>query len=559
MNIASTSAALPIEKPPTAHHAMDMRETLTRNVSWIILARAGYMVSRVLVPPFVVARIGLQSYGLWSALFVFISYIGFSALGVSSAYVKYVAEYVARGEIRKANSLLSTGIVATTIIGLAVFLISLLASPWILSWLNVPPAVSHEAFWLLNFIVALFVVNLSLSVFSDSLAGSQKIAETQLVSVSGYLIETALIFLLVGAGWGIKGLAIAFAIRLATGILFSAYLAFKLQPWLRLSIRRCSREALKTLLGFGGIVQLSFLMSIALNTVERAIAAPLIGLSAVGLLDLSDKLPSNAGSVSEAFSYCFMPAASYLQGKETGERGRLDSVLTLYLRGSRYMSLTAASMLGLLAAACAPIAMVWVGKLYPGMGFLLAIFTIQQQFHIMTGAGTSILKGVGKPLEDFFYIIPNIIFLALAIPASRLIVGHWSAVGLGTAVVMATILSSIVFLTRAHHRLAVPWNRYLKYVALPAVVPYLVAAICAWPAWLLMPDLGRLSGAALLFGVGLVYLVTLLVAVDRLVFDADEREMMRSVVRREARRLLHAYSFSTGGRLGQTVAPEIRP
>src|SRR5579862_6643767 len=216
MNIASTSAALPIEKPPTAHHAMDMRETLTRNVSWIILARAGYMVSRVLVPPFVVARIGLQSYGLWSALFVFISYIGFSALGVSSAYVKYVAEYVARGEIRKANSLLSTGIVATTIIGLAVFLISLLASPWILSWLNVPPAVSHEAFWLLNFIVALFVVNLSLSVFSDSLAGSQKIAETQLVSVSGYLIETALIFLLVGAGWGIKGLAIAFAIRLAT-------------------------------------------------------------------------------------------------------------------------------------------------------------------------------------------------------------------------------------------------------------------------------------------------------------------------------------------------------
>ena len=538
---------------------MDMRETLTRNVSWIVVARAGYMVSRVLVPPFVVARIGLQSYGLWSALFVFISYIGFSALGVSSAYVKYVAEYVARGEIRKANSLLSTGIVATTIIGLVVFLISLYASPWILSWLNVPPSASHDAYWLLNFVVALFVINLSLSVFSDSLAGSQKIAETQLVSVSGYVLETTLIFLLVGAGYGIKGLAIAFAIRLATGILLSAYLAFKLQPWLRLSIRRCSREALKTLLGFGGIVQLSFLLSIALNSVERAIAAPLIGLSAVGLLDLSDKLPSNAGSVSEAFSYCFMPAASYLQGKEVGERGRLDSVLTLYLRGSRYMSLAAASMLGLLAAASAPIATVWVGKLYPGMGFLLAIFTIQQQFHIMTGPGTSILKGVGRPVEEFFYILPNIVFLILAIPASRLIAGHWSAIGLGTAVVATTMLSSITFLTRAHYRLAVPWNRYLKYVALPAVVPYLVAALCAWPVWLLMPGMGRLSGAALLFGMGLVYLVALIVAVDRLVFDSDERAMMRSVVRREARRLFSAFSFSTGGRLGQPVASEIRP
>src|SRR5262249_3792300 len=161
----------------------------------------------------------------------------------------------------------------------------------------------------------------------------------------------------------------------------------------------------------------------------------------------------------EAFSYCFMPAASYLQGKEAGERGRAESVLTLYLRGARYMSLAAASMLGLLAAACAPVAMVWIGKSYPGMGLLLAIFAIQQQFHIMTGPGTSILKGVGRPIEDFFYIIPNIIFVSLAIPASRLIAGHWSAVGLGSAVVAATILSSIVFLLRAHHRLAVNWNR----------------------------------------------------------------------------------------------------
>ncbi len=94
-------------------HTSSVRDALTRNVGPDLAARIGYLVSRVFIPPFVLARLGLEMYGLWSTAFIVVSYLGISTFGISSVYVKYVAEYAARGETRKANSLLSTGFVIT--------------------------------------------------------------------------------------------------------------------------------------------------------------------------------------------------------------------------------------------------------------------------------------------------------------------------------------------------------------------------------------------------------------------------------------------------------------
>jgi O-antigen/teichoic acid export membrane protein len=533
MKIGAAQRTSPAQSPKAAtiDRSLDTQVTFTRNVSWSIVSRGVYFISRIMIPPFVVARIGLQKYGLWSAVFLLVSYITFSALGASSAYVKYVAEYIARGQFRKANSLLSTGILTVSIVGLVVFGATVIAAPWIVKWFNVAPQNSLEAYRLLLFIVAVFGIGLSLNAFSDTLAGSQRIAETEIVSIAGYSIETALIFILVGAGYGIMGLAAAFAVRVMIGIVLSIYLAFKFQPWLKLSIRFCSKEALWTLVNFGGIVQLNFLLCLGLNTIERLIAAPLIGLGAVGLLDLSDKLPNSANTVASAFAVCFMPAASHLQGSAALEHGYRDAVLALYLRGARYMSLTAAGMLGLLASASVPIMMIWIGKIYPGAALLLALFAVQQQFHTMTGPGTSILKGLGRPIEEIYYIVPNIILLAFTIPASRVILGHWSPLGLGSAVVVATLGSSLVFLIRAHFLLGVRWKQYIKLVLWPAAVPYIVGVLCAWPLWLIVPRVGRLSGAGVLLGIGFLYLLILLIALDRFVFSGAEREWIRSIVR----------------------------
>jgi O-antigen/teichoic acid export membrane protein len=248
-----------------------------------------------------------------------------------------------------------------------------------------------------------------------------------------------------------------------------------------------------------------------------------------------------ASSIPTAFAGAFLPAASYLNGGLAGTSAeRRAAVVKLYLKGARYMNLASASLAGLLAMASAPILMVWMGKLYPGTAFLMSIFAIQQQIHLLTGPGTSILKGIGRPREELFYSVPNMIALGAAIPLSHLILGHWSVVGLGTAVVGATIVSAIGFIVHANRILEIPWRRYMRFVLLPGTVPYVVGLLVSLPAWTLIPHLSRSHGAVLLALIGIVYSGGLMVLVDRMVLESDEREWFRAVIRQRLSRLLTA-------------------
>jgi O-antigen/teichoic acid export membrane protein len=534
--------AVILAPPPTGEESgRTARTALVRNVGVDMVARVGYLVTRVFIPPFVLSRIGLEAYSLWAALFIVISYAGATTVGVSSVYVKYVADYASRGETHKANSLLSTGFVTIGAVAAVCFCAVALGLHNVLSWLEVPPRLQPDARLAVLLLSATFLTDFAMSFFRESLSGVQKVAEVQLVWVVSYLVETVLIFYLVGTGHGIDGLAEAFAARILISIVLYGLLAYRVLPWLRISLRLCSAEALKQLINFGGTVQIVALLSIALNTIERAIAIPLVGLSAVGLLDISDKLPGMAAIIPTALSTSLFPAAAYIHGGYAGTIGGREEVLNLYLKGTRYMNLLASSMAGFMVVSSLPLMTVWLGKVYPGTAFLMAIFALQQNFHVMTGPGTAILKGIGRPRDEFFYSIPNIAAVLVTIPLSRLVLGHWSTVGLGSAVVVATVISAVAFILYANRILKVPQRRFLREAVIPGVLPYLVGLAFAWPVSL-ANHTGRWSGAVIIATVATMYALSLAFLMDRTVLATDERQWLRAAISRRTNFLFRKMS-----------------
>jgi len=525
-------------------HAAIVRAALTRNIGRDAAARFGYLLTRLLIPPFVLARIGLSAYSVWATIFIMISYVGVTTMGVSVVYVKYTAEFTARGETEKANALLSTGLFATAAVCAVLFGILTLELHQVLIWLRVPTQLFAEAQTAIMMVIGIFLCSMVFNVFSMALYGSHKIAEAQGVWVICYLTEMVLIFYLVGAGHGLLGLAEAFLVREALSITLSAFVAFRMLPWLRISPWRVSLDSFRKLTGYGAVVQLSALLSIALNTIERVIAAPLIGLNAVGVMDLSDKWPNMSSMVTDAFAGSLLPAASYLQGGRADKPlGDNRAVSQLYLRGARYNHLAASSVCALLAVAAAPCLTVWLGPAYPASAYLMTIFAVQQNFHHMTGPGTSILKGIGRPREEFYYIVPNLLMAVTTIPVSRLVLGHWSASGLGSAVVVATVVSSIFFVAHANRILEVSWRKYLRMVVAPGLLPYLISASLVIPVWKLVEHGTRWQGLAIMAAVGLAYALVLVVAIDRIVLDSDERHWFRSIIRNELSRVLGTLGF----------------
>ena len=447
---------------------------------------------------------------------------------------------MARGEADKANALLSTGISVTLTIASVLFGLIVLCVPRVILLLKVPPALQADARMVVLSVVGIFLLDLALCCFDDALSGCQRTAEVQIIWAISYLVETALIFVLVGSGYGIRGLAYAFVIRTLLANAVSAVVAYRALPWLRLSPRRCSREAGSVLINFGGITQLQGLLAIGLNSIERAIAAPLIGLNAAGLLDIGKKLPAMAASVPSAFATAFMPAASYLHGGLEGTDEGREAMAKLYLKGARYMNLSAAYICGFLATSPLPILLVWMGKLYPGTALLMVLFSVSTQVHLMTAPGTSLLKGIGRPGQEFVYSLSNVATLAVALPASRMIAGGWTVAGLGWAVASATVVSAIIFICWANHLLAIPARRYLEFVVIPGLVPYLVGLVFAVPADDGVAHTSRWGGAAAMTVVGALYSVVLVTVVSLSVLELGERYWFGAVIRQHLGRLVPA-------------------
>ena len=94
----------------------EVNRNFSRNVFATILARVVNMLRGVVLVPFLLYHLGLEAYGIWTTIFILVSYVGVTTLGLSNVYIKYVAEFHARREYDKANSLLSTGLAITPLV-----------------------------------------------------------------------------------------------------------------------------------------------------------------------------------------------------------------------------------------------------------------------------------------------------------------------------------------------------------------------------------------------------------------------------------------------------------
>ncbi len=504
---------------------------LRRNVLTTIVARGLYMITRVGIPPFVLARIGLEAYGLWTTIFLLVSYLGLSTLGVSNVYIKYVAEYHARREYGKANTLLSTGLSITVPLCSALYAAIWLGWAWVAKLLHLPASHASDGKEAVLIVVGIFLASISLNVFSDTLNGMQEIAANQYFWTAGFLAEFVLIVVLVGSGRGIRGLAEAYLARTVIEDGLKMWWAWKKLPWLRLSPRLARREALKTVIHFGGLVQFQSLLTTVINSIERMLALVLVNVSAAGLMDFAKKWPQSFSTIPMAFFAAFLPAASHLEASSDAET-KQKKLGDFYLRGARYANLCTAYFCSMMALWNYPILHVWLGAKMPMPAILTALFlafSISMQFHMLTGPGTSILRGMGMVWEEFYYSVPNLIFLAITVPVSYLYFKAWTTLGIGLAVAAATIFSACVLMTRVAFVLRLKAGDYVRQVLLPGCVPYGSSLLLAWPVWWLTARLNRWEGAAVVLAAGTLHGLMMLGMLYASVLNDREKQQVRSI------------------------------
>ncbi|MFP5205991.1 MAG: lipopolysaccharide biosynthesis protein [Acidobacteriota bacterium] len=512
----------------------DVKRQFGKNVLTTILARVVNMARGVLLVPFLLLHIGLQAYGIWTTIFILVSYVGITTLGLSNVYIKYVAEFHARREYDKANSLLSTGLAITVPLCGGIFLAFVLCWNWYAPWLRLPPAHAADGKEAVLIVLGVFLSSIAFNGFGDILTGCQQIAATQVFLIFGILVEFAMILWLVSAGRGIRGLAEAYLARTIVNDGLTIWWAWRKLDWLHLSPRQVRRESIKYVVHFGGMVQFQSILSIFLASVERVAALGLIGVTAAGLLDVAKKWPTAFSSVPTAFFYALLPAASHVDAAST-QQDRLRNLRMLYLSSSRYANLCMAMFVAAVAWWSSPLLHVWLGPQLPSRQTLVplfVVFAVAMQWHMLTGPGTSMFRGMGRVYEEFTYSIPNLLLLAVTLPVAHWIQGRWTPFGIGIAASVATVISASILMGRALYVLDLPLAEFLRVVIVPGWAPVAVAGLLAWPVSQAVQAVGRWQGVGVVLAFGMVYAAGCIAVLYRWVLTDEEKNKGMGLVQK---------------------------
>jgi len=457
------------------------------NASIAMFAKALYLATRLCVPPLVLAHITLAEYGLWTACFVLIMYVGLTDVGFSNVYVRFTARYHAENNVEGINRLLSTGVIMLSGMALIVVTCVWLALPLIIEFLKIDAVYREKASILIIGTTGIFLLDLSLGAYCYLLHGLQRIKEEQKIAIAGYLLELALMFILLRAGFGVYALLIAFALRYTWSLLSFMRLAHRFLPGLQIRLRHFDSTMLRHFYGFGATVQASALLGTALFSIDRLLAGFLLGPKGIALFELAAKLPVSALAVPSAISNVTLATAS-------GHAARSDAgaIRDLYRQATRSVSLLAAIPLGFIAVFAEPIGRAWLGKGAElgvdliGFPMIMTLTALWSHLHIVTGPGSAILRASGKAGNEFVYHGLRLVSLAISVSIALAVTPSIVA-GLAWGLAIGGAAAAAGYLVINQRLLALPMRGLLTEIVLPGLLAYPLAGLLRLTWDLLIP------------------------------------------------------------------------
>ncbi|MFH1999297.1 MAG: MATE family efflux transporter, partial [Planctomycetota bacterium] len=133
-----------IERIDGHRNEMSLAKTIGKNTLYGVADKVTQMGTRLILVPIVTSHIGLEGYGVYAIIVVIMAHMRFGAIGIKSAFQKYVAEATGSGDYEKANRLLSTGTLGILLLSLAGLIPVAFFSHAIARAMGVPPAFLDE-------------------------------------------------------------------------------------------------------------------------------------------------------------------------------------------------------------------------------------------------------------------------------------------------------------------------------------------------------------------------------------------------------------------------------
>ncbi len=419
------------------------------NTGVILPARVFSAIVSLVTVPVVVWKLGIGGLGVWEASLAFssLSSLFFMPLGGTLLWKASTAFGGARAE--ESNRLLRLGVSATLVFLAAAGSAAWLARHALVDLFHVPPELRGAALWVLPGLVccaALGGVNESLGAI---LAGRQESGRVASAQTAGLCVNYAIVVGGLVGGLGFWSVLAGTAGGLASTATCLYVFMSRGSAWASLVPAVPSIAELKPLVGYFGLLSIGSVSSALREQTDKLILAVFASPVWTGYYSIAFRLASLVLLVSNAFYIPVVALAGALHaaGDEEGIRRTYSQTVAILVVAVGIVAVV-------VAGAWDEIVMFWLGRSVPEVAPLLFWLMIGNLSAVLlTGPGTSICRGIGRPGIETRYLVLSLVLNAALTAILVVTLGP-------TGTVMATGISwavaSAAFVLLLHRSTALP-------------------------------------------------------------------------------------------------------
>lgn len=440
-------------------------DKIIKNTIFNAIGRFWGIIVTLFLTPYIISRIGLDRYGVWTLAGVATSYFSLLDFGVGTSFVKYISEANAKNEDPEVNRIVNTGLIFYSLFGIMIIIAGFPLVKFLVSIFKIPVEMRPDAAYAFAIGMVIFALSNAFSVFASVQTALQRMDISNRIAIAVSVPTVIGTVFVLEHGYGLVGLMVNNAAMLLLSSALNILFAFRLLPSLRLSPAYFSLTTLKKFLSFGIKMQVANLAGLLTFQGDKLIISYFLNVSFLGAFQLGRTVVDKARELPLLLISAVIPAAADLDAK-----GDHATMRELYLRGLRYLAVSGIPLVTFVFFTAPVIMFAWIG---PGCGNAVVAIRILAPAYIinyLTGMATTVAQGAGKP---HFQMRAALLHLFLAIPLSIVCAIKFGFPGIISATAFSLSASSLYFAVVFHKNFGYP----LKSMAVTTLRRPLLASL----------------------------------------------------------------------------------
>lgn len=364
---------------------------IARNALWNILGQILPIVVAVVAVPMLIRAIGLDRFGFLSLAWALIGYAGLFDLGVSRALTRAVAERLAEGDQAGAAHVARVGTSLMFLFGSTAGVLLFLASPWIIhGWLKIPEALQPESVAALQILSVSIPVVLLMAAYRGVLDACHAFKAANIVRIVMGLFTYAGPLAVTVWSSRLEWVVASVVVMRVVSTWWHAVLcrqAFQAIPMLS----RMDKATVKSLLGLGGWITVSNVVSPLMAQLDRVILGGLVPVKWVGYYATPFDMITRALTLPYAFMAVLFPVLA-------GSHGDRVAAQQTYAASIRVLFMTMLPITFSAVVLARPLIELWLGADFATHStVVLQVLAFGVLANTLAQAPANLIQGMGNP------------------------------------------------------------------------------------------------------------------------------------------------------------------